>query len=116
MTAEDIHAAIVPQQPYLDIATVYRTLQWLQSVDLVASIDLGDGKLRYEYRPRGEYHHHLVCQHCGTHIQIPDTYLASLKHEIEHEYGFLLDANHLALPGSCAVCAAGNAITKNRTR
>src|SRR5581483_7849164 len=89
MTAEDIHAAIVPQQPYLDIATVYRTLQWLQGVGLVASIDLGDGKLRYEYRRRGEYHHHLVCQQCGAHIQIPDTYLARLKRDIEHEYEFI---------------------------
>jgi Fe2+ or Zn2+ uptake regulation protein len=59
--------AIVPVQPYIDIATVYRVLQWLQSVGFVAPISTGEGKLYYEYRRLGEYHHHLVCQHrAGT--------------------------------------------------
>ena len=65
MTAEEIHATIVPQQPYLDVATVYRTLQWLQRVGSVAPIGMGDGKLHYEYHPLGTRHHHLVCQQCG---------------------------------------------------
>ncbi len=48
LTAEEIHAAIVPHQPFIDIATVYRTLQWLQGVGLVAPISI-DGRLYYEY-------------------------------------------------------------------
>ena len=38
VTAEELHAAIVPDQPYLDITTVYRTLQWLQRVGFVAPL------------------------------------------------------------------------------
>jgi len=104
MTAEEIHAAILPQQPYLDIATVYRTLQWLQSVGLVAPISMGDGKLHFEYHPRGEHHHHLVCQQCAQHIQIPDNLLTDLKRDIQQRYGFTLQADHLALAGRCAAC------------
>lgn len=104
MTAEAIHAAILPQQPFLDIATVYRTLQWLQSVGLVAPISLGDGKLHYEYRRPGEHHHHLVCQQCGQHIQIPDDLFTGLKDDLQRRYGFTLHADHLALPGRCAAC------------
>lgn len=106
MTAEEIHAAIVPRQPYLDIATVYRSLQWLQSVGLVAPIRVGDGKQHYEYHRPGNHHHHLVCQHCGQQIQIPDSHMLSLKAELQQHYGFTLDADHLALPGRCASCAA----------
>jgi Fur family ferric uptake transcriptional regulator len=105
LTAEEIHAAILPQQPYLDIATVYRTLQWLQSVGLVAPISI-DGKLHYEYHPLGDHHHHLICQQCGYHIQIPDTDVATLKAELRQRYGFVLQVDHLALSGRCAGCAA----------
>lgn len=104
LTAEQIHAAILPQQPYLDIATVYRTLQWLQSVGLVAPISMGEGKLHYEYRRPGEHHHHLVCQLCGHHTQIPDELFTGLKAELQRRYGFTLQADHLALTGRCAMC------------
>ena len=104
MTAEEIHAAILPQQPFLDIATVYRTLQWLQSVGLVAPISLGDGKLHFEYHKRGEHHHHLVCQQCSQQIQIPDDLFTTLKDDLRQRYGFTLQADHLALPGRCAAC------------
>ncbi len=106
ITAEAIHAAIVPVQPYIDIATVYRALQWLQRVGLVAPISTGEGKLHYEYRQPGGYHHHLVCQDCGQHIQIPDSHMMSLKADLQQQYGFILDADHLALAGHCATCAA----------
>ena len=109
ITAEAIHAAIVPVQPYIDIATVYRVLQWLQRVGLVAPISTGEGKLQYEYRRPGEYHHHLVCQGCGQHIQIPDSHLMSLKADLQQQYGFTLDADHLALEGRCATCATVHA-------
>ena len=103
-TAEELHAAIVPQQPYLDIATVYRTLQWLQGVGLVAPISI-DGKLHYEYHPLGDHHHHLICRQCGLHVQIPDEDLASLKQDLRQRYGFTLQIDHLALPGWCGACA-----------
>jgi len=110
ITAEEIHAAIVPEQPYLDIATVYRTLQWLQSVGLVAPISIGDGKQYYEYHRPGEHHHHLICQQCGLQIQIPDEHFATLKAELHERYGFTLQIDHLALPGRCAGCDTAEAI------
>src|SRR5204862_1558761 len=97
ITAEEIHAAIVPQQPFIDIATVYRTLQWLQTVGLVAPISTGEGKLYYEYHAPGEHHHHLICQQCSQHIQIPDADLAGLKQDLLARYGFTLELDHLPL-------------------
>ncbi len=106
LTAEEIHAAILPQQPFLDIATVYRTLQWLQSIGLVAPISMGDGKQRYEYRRPGEHHHHLICQSCGHETQVPDEVLSDLKTALQKRYGFTLRMDHLAFTGRCAICAA----------
>src|SRR5262245_1393153 len=95
MTAEEIHAAIVPQQPYLDIATVYRTLLWLQRVGLVAPRSIAVYKLRYEDHAPGNHHPPLVCLYCGHQIQIPDADLAALKQDLPQRYGFDLQIDHL---------------------
>ncbi len=109
LTAEDIHAAILPQHPYVNIATVYRTLQWLQEVGLVAPIAIGGGPLHYEY-VHGKTHHHLVCQDCGYEQEIGDDLLDVLKTQLQERYAFTAQLNHLAIPGLCAACrqAASN--------
>lgn len=103
LTADEIHAAVLPQHPYVNIATVYRILQWLQEVGLVAPIAIGSGPLRYEYI-RGIAHHHLVCQECGHEHEIGDDILDTLKVELLERYGFTAQLSHLALPGRCADC------------
>jgi Fur family ferric uptake transcriptional regulator len=109
LTAEDIHEAILQRHPYVNIATVYRTLQWLQEVGLVAPIATGNGPLHYQY-VRGETHHHLVCQDCGYEQEIGDDILAALKAQLLERYAFTAQFHHLALPGRCATCQemAGN--------
>jgi Fur family ferric uptake transcriptional regulator len=103
LTAEDVHAAVLPQHPYVNIATVYRTLQWLQEVGLVAPITIGNGPLHYQYI-HGDIHHHLVCQDCGYEQEIGDDILASLKSQLREHYAFTAQLNHLALLGRCAAC------------
>ena len=103
LTAEDVHAAIVPQHPYVNIATVYRTLQWLQEIGLVAPIATGNGPLHYEY-VHGETHHHLICQGCGYEQEIGDDILDALKAQLLERYAFTAQFSHLALPGRCAAC------------
>src|SRR5919202_6912910 len=88
LTAEDVHAAVLPQHPYVNIATVYRTLQWLQEVGLVAPITIGSGPLRYEY-VHGAIHHHLVCQDCGYEQEIGDDILDALKARLLERYAFV---------------------------
>lgn len=104
LTADEIHSQVVRQQPYFNIATVYRTLQWLQQVGLVAPILIDSGPLRYEYCNGEAQHHHLVCRECGSEQEISDDILATLKTVLLERYGFSAQLNHLALPGRCAHC------------
>ena len=43
MTAEEIHEKVKKTYPYIDIATVYRTIQLLKRHRLLVEIDLGSG-------------------------------------------------------------------------
>lgn len=112
LTADEIHAAVLEQHPYVNIATIYRTLQWLQDVALVAPMSFGSEPLRYEY-VRGKGHHHLICLECGVEQQIDDDILDSVKAHLLERYDFTAHLNHIALPGHCAVCREalnGNAL------
>src|SRR5437660_5188330 len=47
-------------------ASIYRTLDQLAMRGLVTKLELGGGHARYEIvDPRGDHHHHLLCESCG---------------------------------------------------
>jgi Fur family ferric uptake transcriptional regulator len=107
MTAEEILQRIVPLYPDINISTVYRNLERLLALRLVAVTDLGGGRVCYETLERSR-HHHLVCHKCGSMVELDDDAVADLRRHIARTYNFTADADHLALWGVCASCQGAN--------
>ncbi len=103
LSAEQIYASVTAHHPYVNLATIYRTLQWLQDLGIVAPIQLSGEPLRYEY-VGGSEHHHLVCQGCGMQQEIDGDIFDTLRSMLLERYGFAAKLNHLALMGRCADC------------
>jgi Fur family ferric uptake transcriptional regulator len=103
ISAEEIYAQIVAKYPYVNISTVYRTLELLKGLGLVTETDLGEGRVRYHPADKG-HHHHLVCQECGTVIDLDESVLSPVKGILLREYGFMADLRHLAIFGRCVNC------------
>ena len=103
ISAEEIYAQVVAKYPYVNISTVYRTLDLLKRLDLVTETDLGGGRVRYHPVDKG-HHHHLVCQECGAIIDLDESVLSSLQSHLLREYKFSADLRHLAIFGRCANC------------
>ena len=103
ISAEEIYAQIVAKYPYVNISTVYRTLELLKGLGLVTETDFGEGRVRYHPADKG-HHHHLVCQECGAIIDLDESALASIKDVLLQEYGFIADLRHLAIFGRCVNC------------
>jgi len=103
ITAEEIHKRVVQHYPYVDISTVYRTLQLLKKLHLVSETDLGGGRVQYELS-EGERHHHLVCRQCGSALPIDDELIDSLRERLLEEHGFHADMEHFAIFGVCSRC------------
>src|SRR4030042_5592334 len=101
VTAEAIHERVTQQYPFVDISTVYRTLQLLKKLRLVTETDLGEGVVEYELRERGR-HHHLVCRQCGKTAPLDHSYLKPLAGRLEEAYGFQADLEHFAIFGLCS--------------
>ncbi len=103
ISAEEIYAQIKAKYPYVNISTVYRTLELLKGLGLVTETDLGEGRVRYHPADKGR-HHHLVCQECGLVVDLDESVLSPVKDVLLREYGFIADLQHLAIFGRCVNC------------
>ena len=103
ISADEIHAEVKAKYPYINISTVYRTLELLKDQGLAAETDLGGGRL--VYHPVGKaHHHHLVCRKCGTVKDIDVTAFQHLRDELKSGYGFNAEFEHIAIFGTCDKC------------
>ena len=103
ISAEEIYAQVAAKYPHVNISTVYRTLELLKRLGMVYEINLGEGRIRYHAEIRG-HHHHLVCQNCGSVIDIDEATLSSLREALLHDYNFRAELRHVAIFGLCESC------------
>ncbi|MEG0963016.1 MAG: Fur family transcriptional regulator [Lachnospiraceae bacterium] len=110
LTAEEIYEIVKADFPEIGLATVYRTIQLLVELDLVDSIQLGDGYVRYEIGKLGEekahHHHHLLCMECGKVISFRDDLLDELEARIMESASFQVINHEVKLYGYCKECLA----------
>jgi len=103
ISAEEIHSLVRQRYPFVDISTVYRTLEVLKGMGLVMETDLGEGRVRYHWAEKGR-HHHLVCRQCGAVMDLEESVPQMLGEALRREYGFQADLAHLAIFGRCRRC------------
>ena len=104
ISADEIYTQVIKKYPYVNISTVYRTLDLLKRLGMVTETDLGGGRVRYHPADKG-HHHHLVCHECGAIIDLDESVLSPLKDTLRREYKFDTDLRHLAIFGRCAKCS-----------
>jgi Fur family transcriptional regulator, ferric uptake regulator len=83
--------------PTISIATVYRTLNMLDELDLVTRHEFNESFSRYETNM--DHHHHLIDLETGQVIEFQNAELEILKERIARELGFELIDHRLELYG-----------------
>ncbi|NBG87635.1 Fur family transcriptional regulator [Isachenkonia alkalipeptolytica] len=106
LNTEEIYELVRKDCPEIGLATVYRTLQLLEEMDIISRINLDDGCSRYEIKTDDEdhQHHHLICQECSKIIEVKIDLLDHLEKEIEKEYDFDIKDHKLKFFGLCTDC------------
>jgi Fur family ferric uptake transcriptional regulator len=104
-SAEEIFGLVARKDASVDRSTVYRTLDLLSEMDLVAVIDSGEKQRRYELSGVEAPHLHLVCRSCGqiTGVELP--VLQPLLDALKADFHFNIDLSSLSLQGLCDACA-----------
>lgn len=103
VTAAQIADQVREEYPFVDVSTVYRTLEVLKRMRLATSTDMGSGDALFEWAPE-QPHHHLVCSGCGHVTELGPEYLDEIARRIDADFGFSPDLTHFAIFGLCREC------------
>lgn len=105
LTAQEIDERLRGGGRAVGRASVYRSLELLAELKLVARIDLGDGTARYESAdPDGEHHHHVVCAICGRLEPFHDPGLEQAIERLAARLSFAVEGHEVVLRGECRAC------------
>jgi Fur family ferric uptake transcriptional regulator len=105
MTAADVVDAVRTDNPDFHESTVYRTLERLADLGVIARIQIGPGPAVFHLSVA--QHHHLVCDRCGSVAEAPSSLLGVVGVRLRREHGFVLDPAATPLHGLCAACSGG---------
>jgi len=106
LSAEDIYNIVRKRSPEIGLATVYRTLELLNELEVLKKVDFGDGRSRYEINEADtpHHHHHLICLSCGNVKEFEDDLLETLENAIAQKRKFLIVDHQLKIYGYCLEC------------
>jgi Fur family transcriptional regulator, peroxide stress response regulator len=94
VTADDIHREL----PTLSFATIYSTLDLLETLGLVRRVSTLEGAAVYDSRT--DAHDHAICRVCGRMFDIDSSQLPA----VAAPRGFKVEQAQLQLVGVCSDC------------
>lgn len=102
-TAEEIHQQVTTDFPMISLATVYKTLNVLKNLGIVADLQI-DGISHYDSAPTP--HPHLVCVQCHSITDLPPEAISQMSQEAMSATGFRAFWHDIKIYGLCAQCQA----------
>lgn len=106
LSSEEIYDYVKIEFPEIGIATVYRTLQLFEKLDIIYRLNFDDGFNRYELNTDTDnhQHHHLICLNCGGITEVKLDLLEKLEEEIREENEFEILDHNVKFFGYCKKC------------
>ncbi len=104
MTVEALAEAVQARAPDVHISTIYRNVEDLEDLGVVVHSHLGHGPVTYQLAALA--HAHLICEDCGSRIEVSDDLFSGLVRTAKAKLGFSIDPHHVAIQGRCRDCEA----------
>ena len=106
LNAEEVHAIIKEKYPKqnIGIATIYRTLNFLEEVELISSISFGKDGKKYESNSEKQHHDHIICTSCGKIVEFFDDEIEKRQEDVALKNGFKITDHTMQIYGICDVC------------
>jgi len=101
-TADQIYDAVRDRVPGLSRTTVYRVLDTLVRIGAARKLSHPDAVVRFD--PRTERHHHLVCQQCGSLVDLEASAIPAVSIPDTRKAGFTITDYSVSFTGICARC------------
>lgn len=103
LDAENIRDEAEKHDLFINLSTVYRTLEVLGNLGIIEKFDLGEKK--YNYVLRKDMHRHtLTCELCHKSVDL-NCPMIKIEELITRETGFSIVEHNLELKGICRECS-----------
>lgn len=103
LSAQELFTKVRVKQPNISLDTVYRSLKFLCSVNMLYRIEKDGKSSEYELL-KGQHLHYMICLKCGKRETFTE---CSFTHDIiknNKKNGFRLTGHKFELYGFCASC------------
>ena len=113
LSADEVYERVHKANPAIGLKTVYRNLDILAGMGIVAKLHFGDGKSRYELIQNPQkpgHHHHLVCTECKRVIEYDDfmdeevALIQKLERLLSEKHRFNITDHVIQFHGQCSPC------------
>jgi Fur family transcriptional regulator, ferric uptake regulator len=111
--AQELHERLRARGSTTGLATVYRTLRRLADEGAVDVIREDPVQARYRLCSP-EHHHHLLCEKCGTVLEIPQCDIEDWALKVARKRGFVVRTHRAEILGLCATCATREARARKK--
>ncbi|KRN33437.1 Fur family transcriptional regulator [Weissella halotolerans] len=102
-TADMIYQDLLKQGHQYSLATIYNTLDILETCQLVLAIDSEqDGKRHYDYF--GHPHYHVICVRCGRIADANNFDFSQLPNAASQATGYHIQNYEVMVKGLCPQC------------
>jgi Fur family ferric uptake transcriptional regulator len=109
VTAKEIADHLHERGEDVGVASIYRTLELLDRLQLARRVDAAEGVARYEpIDPSGDHHHHLVCVSCGEVSAFEDSELEKAIERLSGRVDYAVAAHDVTLRGECPTCRSAS--------
>jgi len=112
LSADQVYIRVLDRLPGIGIATVYRTLQLLTELGVLARVSSDEGKARYRFAGEEAATHRIVvvCRRCSRTQAVMasgeiGTRLEALNEAVEKKNGFTAEQSVHQYYGLCASCS-----------
>ena len=104
-SAQELHAELQAQGENIALTTVYNQVRALADAGELDSLRTDDGETRYRRCVSDDHHHHLVCRHCGTAIEVEGPEVERWATKTGKDHGFIDVTHTVEIVGTCPNCA-----------
>ncbi|MHB1454038.1 MAG: Fur family transcriptional regulator [Saccharofermentanales bacterium] len=110
LSAQEIFSKLVGSGSRLNLSTVYRTLDTLESYRIIRKIVIeSENMALYEYNETG-HRHYLICLGCKKIRSIEECPLGSYEITLSKETDFVIEGHSLNIYGYCPECVHKNRV------
>lgn len=102
--ADELFLSLKKNGSKVSRATVYNTLDILETCDLVFKTRLKDHGSRYEKAFGRAHHDHLMCVHCGKIVEFTDDNIERSQEAVAKKFRFKLISHSHQIFGICPDC------------